>query len=75
LLESNGGANFWGKGIIKTSELILFIEEAARYQALAEQIGGAQLYTPGALELQWQRTGLLEKAKSYTGRYLSDIAA
>ncbi|HWU34278.1 MAG TPA: class II aldolase/adducin family protein [Methylovorus sp.] len=75
LLESNGGANFWGKGIIKTSELILFIEEAARYQAIAEQIGGAQLYTPGALELQWQRTGLLEKAKSYAGRYLSDIAA
>ena len=29
LLESNGGANFWGKGIIKTSELILFFEEAA----------------------------------------------
>ena len=73
LLESNGGANFWGKGILKTSELILFIEEAARYQAIAEQIGGAQLYTPGALEQQWKRTGLLEKAKSYAGRYLADI--
>ncbi|MES2554353.1 MAG: class II aldolase/adducin family protein [Pseudomonadota bacterium] len=73
LLESNGGANFWGKGITKTSELILFIEEAARYQALAEQIGGAQVYTPGALEVQWKRTGLLEKAKAYTGRYLADI--
>lgn len=67
LLESNGGANFWGKGIIKTAELILFIEEAARYQAVAAQIGGAQTYTPGALELQWKRTGLLEKSYAYQG--------
>ena len=67
LLESNGGANFWGKGIIKTAETILFVEEAARYQAIAEQIGGAQVYTPGALELQWKRTGLLEQAKHYEG--------
>jgi hypothetical protein len=67
LLESNGGANFWGKGILKTAETILFIEEAARYQALAEQIGGAKVYTPGALELQWKRTGLLEKSKAYSG--------
>ncbi len=74
LLESNGGVNFWGKGILRTSELILFVEEAARYQAIAEQIGGAQLYTPGALELQWKRTGLLEKSKEYSGRYLEDIA-
>lgn len=74
LLESNGGVNFWGKGIIRTSELILFVEEAARYQAIAEQIGGAQHYTPGALEVQWKRTGLLEKAKAYSGRYLEDIA-
>ncbi|MDR5171496.1 class II aldolase/adducin family protein [Methylobacillus flagellatus] len=73
LLESNGGVNFWGKGIIRTSELILFVEEAARYQAIAEQIGGAQHYTPGALEVQWKRTGLLEKAKAYSGRYLEDI--
>jgi|SRR5690554_2697067 len=67
ILESNGGANFWGKGILKTSEIILFVEEAARYQAIAEQIGGAQVYTPGALELQWKRTGLLEKARAYAG--------
>jgi hypothetical protein len=67
LLESNGGANFWGKGIIGTAETILFVEEAARYQAIAEQIGGAQEYTPGALELQWKRTGLLEKSKAYSG--------
>lgn len=67
LLESNGGANFWGKGIIKTAETILFVEEAARFQAIAEQIGGAKVYTPGALELQWKRTGLLEQAKNYEG--------
>lgn len=65
LLESNGGANFWGRGILKTSELILFIEEAARFQAIAAPLGGAQAYTPGALELQWKRTGLLEKSKAY----------
>jgi len=67
LLESNGGANFWGQGILKTSETILLVEEAARFQALAEQIGGAQNYTPGALELQWKRTGLLEKSRAYSG--------
>jgi len=73
LLESNGGVNVWGKGILKTAELILFIEESARYQVLAEAVGGAQIYTPGALEVQWKRTGLLEKSKAFTGRYLSDI--
>jgi hypothetical protein len=67
LLESNGGANFWGRGIVKTAQLILLIEEAARFQAIAEQIGGAQPYTPGAIELQWKRTGLLEKALAYKG--------
>jgi L-ribulose-5-phosphate 4-epimerase len=67
LLESNGGANFWGRGIVKTAELILLIEEAARFQAIAAQIGGAQPYTPGALALQWKRTGLLEKSKAYSG--------
>jgi len=65
LLESNGGANFWGKGILKTAELILLIEESARFQAIAAQIGGAQTYTPGAIELQWKRTGLLERASQY----------
>ena len=67
LLESNGGANFWGRGITDTARLILLIEEAARFQAIAEQIGGAQPYTPGALELQWARTGLLDKARAYAG--------
>lgn len=65
LLESNGGANFWGRGIVETAKHILLIEEAARFQALAAAIGGAKHYTPGALELQWARTGLLEKATSF----------
>jgi hypothetical protein len=67
LLESNGGANFWGRGIVKTAQLILLLEEAARFQILAEQIGGAKPYTPGAIELQWKRTGLLEKALAFAG--------
>ncbi len=66
-LESNGGANFWGRGITWTAQLILLIEEAAKFQSIAEQIGGAREYTPGALELQWARTGLLEKARAYEG--------
>lgn len=65
LLESNGGANIWGRGILKTAELILLIEEGAKIQAIAEQIGGAKEYTEGALEVQWSRTGLVEKGKSY----------
>jgi L-ribulose-5-phosphate 4-epimerase len=67
LLESNGGVNFWGKGILWTAQLILLLEESARYQFVAEQIGGAQPYTFGALDVQWSRTGLVEKAKSFQG--------
>ena len=66
LLESNGGANIWGRGILKTAELVLLLEEGARIQSIAEQIGGAKEYTEGALEVQWSRTGLVEKGKSYT---------
>ncbi|EJL28899.1 class II aldolase/adducin family protein [Novosphingobium sp. AP12] len=69
LLESNGGANFWGKGIVETAQLILLIEESARLQAIAAQIGGAQVYTEGALDLQWKRTGLLEKGRSFAREF------
>jgi len=72
LLESNGGANIWGKGIIGTSQLILLIEEAAKFQAIAEQIGGPKEYTPGALDMQWKRTGLLEKARTYGGSFIKN---
>jgi L-ribulose-5-phosphate 4-epimerase len=77
LLESNGGANIWGRGILKTAELVLLIEEAARIQAIAEQIGGAKEYTEGALEVQWSRTGLVEKGKSYTRAFapLDELAS
>jgi L-ribulose-5-phosphate 4-epimerase len=76
LLESNGGANIWGRGILKTAELVLLIEEAARIQAIAEQIGGAQEYTEGALELQWSRTGLVEKSKDYPRSFApAEVAA
>ena len=67
LLESNGGANFWGKGIIWTANLILLIEEGARFQAIAAPLGGAKDYNPGTLDGQWKRTGLLEKAKAFKG--------
>jgi hypothetical protein len=67
LLESNGGVNFWGRGIVWTGQLILLLEESARYQFIAEQIGGAQPYTFGALEVQWARTGLVEKSKAFQG--------
>ena len=65
--QGHVGANFWGKGILKTAQLILLIDEAARFQAIAAPLGGAKDYTPGALELQWSRTGLLEKARAYEG--------
>ncbi|MDR1647156.1 MAG: class II aldolase/adducin family protein [Zoogloeaceae bacterium] len=63
ILESNGGANLWGKGIVNTAKLILLIEEAARFQSLAEQVGGAKDYNPGTLDQQWKRTGLFEHAQ------------
>lgn len=73
LLESNGGANIWGRGILKTGELILLIEEAAKVQSIAEAIGGAKEYTEGALEVQWARTGLVEKGRSF-GRAFAPAA-
>jgi L-ribulose-5-phosphate 4-epimerase len=62
ILEANGGATFWGDGIVKIGQFILLLEEAARLQILAETIGGAQEYGPGVLELQWRRTGLIPAA-------------
>jgi len=62
ILEANGGATFWGKNIIETSKTIELVEEAARFQTIAEQIGGAKDYGPGVLEQQWTRTGLYRAA-------------
>jgi hypothetical protein len=58
ILEGNGGGTFWGNGIIKTSQFIILLEEAARLQTLAEAIGGSKEYGPGVLDQQWKRTGL-----------------
>ncbi|MCY1359259.1 hypothetical protein D9M69_458180 [compost metagenome] len=58
ILEANGGATFWGSGIIQASKLILLIEEGAYFQGLAEIFGGSKEFGPGVLEQQWKMTGL-----------------
>jgi len=58
ILEGNGGATFWGDGVTKTAQYIILLEEAARFQTLAEAIGGPKEYGPGVLEQQWKMTGL-----------------
>lgn len=63
ILEANGGATFWGAGIVAVSKLILLIEEGAWFQGLAEGLGGSQEFGPGVLEQQWNMTGLWEQGK------------
>ncbi|HCF1525257.1 class II aldolase/adducin family protein [Pseudomonas aeruginosa] len=58
ILEANGGATFWGTGLIQASKLILLIEEGAYFQGLAESFGGSKEFGPGVLEQQWKMTGL-----------------
>ncbi|QBQ98871.1 class II aldolase/adducin family protein [Paraburkholderia pallida] len=58
ILEANGGATFWGKSILEISKYILILEEGAKFQALAEPLGGSLEFGPGALEQQWKMTGL-----------------
>lgn len=58
ILEANGGATFWGTGIIQLAKLILLIEEGAYFQGLAESFGGSKEFGPGVLEQQWKMTGL-----------------
>ncbi len=53
ILEANGGATFWGRGITAVSKNILLFEEAAYFTALSETIGGSQEFGPGVLEQQW----------------------
>jgi L-ribulose-5-phosphate 4-epimerase len=62
ILEGNGGSTFWGDGIIKTAQSIILVEEAAKFQHLAQAIGGSKEYGPGVLEQQWKLTGLDAKA-------------
>lgn len=63
ILEANGGATFWGAGIIEVAKLILLVEEGAYFQGLAETLGGAKEFGPGVLEQQWNMTGLWEQGK------------
>lgn len=59
ILEANGGATAFGtRGLTKLAETVLLLEEGARFQAIAETLGGAKNYGPGVLEQQWKRTGL-----------------
>jgi ribulose-5-phosphate 4-epimerase/fuculose-1-phosphate aldolase len=67
ILEANGGATFWGNGIIQASKLILLIEEGAYFQGLAELFGGSQEFGPGVLEQQWKMTGLWAQGQKLLG--------
>lgn len=59
ILEANGGATAFGaRGLTALAETILLLEEGARFQAIAETLGGAREYGPGVLDQQWKRTGL-----------------
>jgi L-ribulose-5-phosphate 4-epimerase len=62
ILEGNGGSTYWGDGVIKTAQTIILVEEAAKFQHLAQAIGGSKEYGPGVLEQQWKLTGLNAKA-------------
>lgn len=68
LLEANGGATFWGEGILQLGKLILLIEEGAYFQALAENLGGSQEFGAGVLEQQWKMTGLWQQGQKLLGQ-------
>ena len=71
ILEANGGATAWGrKGLLALANSIVLIEEGARFQLLAEALGGSRAYGPGVLEQQWKMSGLLKP-----GEDVSAIAA
>ena len=59
ILEANGGATAFGaRGLGALAETIVLLEEGARFQAIAENLGGAREYGPGVLDQQWKRTAL-----------------
>ena len=60
ILEANGGSTAWGrKGLLQLASYIVLLEEGARFQALAEPLGGSKNYGPGVLEQQWKMSGLI----------------
>ncbi|WP_110995962.1 class II aldolase/adducin family protein [Pseudomonas sichuanensis] len=64
ILEANGGATFWGEGILKSAKWILLFEEGAYFQTLAEAVGGGKPFGPGVLEQQWRMSGLWEQGRA-----------
>lgn len=63
ILEANGGATVWGsRGFLALAQFIVLVEEGAKFQLLAEALGGAAPYGPGVLEQQWGVNGLRDEA-------------
>jgi ribulose-5-phosphate 4-epimerase/fuculose-1-phosphate aldolase len=59
ILEANGGSTVWGrKGLLAVANTALILEEGARFQLLAESLGGSKRFGPGVLEQQWKMSGL-----------------
>jgi ribulose-5-phosphate 4-epimerase/fuculose-1-phosphate aldolase len=66
ILEANGGSTAWGrKGLLQLASYIVLLEEGARFQALAEMLGGSKNYGPGVLEQQWKMSGLLRETDQF----------
>jgi len=64
VLEANGGATVWGRrGLLKTAEEIILLEEGARIQILAQLLGGSQPFGPGVLAQQFAMSQLTERAQ------------
>jgi len=63
-LEANGGSTVWGrKGLLRTAEDIVLLEEGARLQILAEALSGSQPFGPGVLTQQFAMSGHTERAR------------
>jgi L-ribulose-5-phosphate 4-epimerase len=63
-LEANGGSTVWGrKGLLRTAEDIVLLEEGARLQILAEALSGSKPFGPGVLAQQFTMSGLTERAR------------
>ena len=55
IVEANGGATAWSlKGLRHLVNNIILLEEGARFQILAESLGGSKPFGPGVLEQQWK---------------------
>jgi len=66
ILEANGGSTAWGrKGLLHLANYIVLLEEGARFQAIAETLGGSKNFGPGVLEQQWKMSGLLRETDHF----------